>query len=289
MKYNFFELITALITPYKNNKIDYKALKKIIIYQRLCGINSFVLFGTTGEGELISLNEKIKIIKKLKKEFQDIYLIVGVSKTSTELAIYEAKKLSLLNIDALLVLTPYYIKTNDQGIILHYEEICENVNIPIYIYDVINRTGQNLSVEVIHQLSKNKKILGIKECSTLKLYNQCLSLQEKNFQVYCGDDMLIINALENKGMGLISVASNAYPKTMLKIINLFLDNKKEEAKDLFEKYEKSFSLLFNEPNPIPIKYLMNKIGFSTLSYRLPLYYPSKELINQIEEQFIGDL
>lgn len=286
--FNTFEIITALITPFKNNKIDYSSLKKIISYQIENNIYSFVLFGTTGEGHLISLKEKIKIIKKVKRDFPNIYLIIAISEVNTIRAMNEAKFLSKLNIEALLVLTPFYIKTNDKGLIAHFSCISENSKVPIYIYNIPSRTGQLLSIETIKKLKKLRNIIGIKDCSNDKLFNQCVEIKELNFQVYSGEDLSLMKVLESNADGIISVISNAYPKVINQIVSLFSNKKKEQAYQLFNKYKKSFELLFNEPNPIPIKYLMSKLGFSTLSYRLPLYYPNEYLIKLIDENFIGD-
>ena len=288
MKFNSFELITALITPFKNNKIDYLSLKKIITYQLENNISSFVLFGTTGEGHLISLKEKIKIIKKIRHDFPSIYLIIGVSELKEDILVNEIKLLSKLKIDALLVLTPYYLKTNSKGLINYYSLICSNSKVPIYIYNVPKRTGQILGSEELMILKNFNNIIGIKDASTNKFFRKCLEYKNLNFQVYSGEDLSLIETLDNEGNGLISVISNAYPKVINKIINLYFDNKKDLAIDLFNKYKKLFSLLFEEPNPIPIKYLMSKIGFSTLSYRFPMYYPSEQLIKKIDESYLGD-
>lgn len=283
-----FELITALITPFlENGKVDYKALKRIISNQLLNEIDTFVLFGTTGEGSTILLSEKIKIIKKLKRDFHDIHLIVGVS-ANTLTATEEAKKISKLKVDALLVLTPYYLKTNEKGIIAHYSFISENSSVPIYIYYVPKRTGQIFSASLIDVLKKIHNVKGIKDASnSQKFFNQCLEYQELNFQVYSGDDLFLMEALESSCNGLISVVSNAYPKIMKRIIDLYFIDK-EKSIELFNYHKSYFELLFLEPNPIPIKYLMSKFGFSTLNYHLPLYYPNDGLRKKLDDKFIGD-
>lgn len=286
---NNFELITALITPFlSNGLIDYPSLKKIIINQLENDIDTFVLFGTTGEGSTISLQEKVKTIRKLKKDFPLIHLIIGISSTNTLDSGKEAKIFSKLKVDALLVLTPSYLKTNEHGVLKHYEYINNKSIVPIYIYYIPKRTGQVFSASLIELLKKLSNIKGIKEASnSLKYFQQCLEYKELNFQVYSGDDLFLIEALEYSSNGLISVISNAYPKTIKNIINTYFHNQ-EEAKLLFDKYKTYFELFFIEPNPIPIKYLMAKLGFSTLNYHLPLYYPNDSLMKKINENFIGD-
>ena len=157
-----FKLITALITPLiKENKIDYIALKKIIDYQLLNNVDTFVIFGTTVEGSLISLKEKKKTIIKLLQEY-NIHLIVGISNISTYDSCKEIKYFSSLNIDGFLVLTPTYIKTNQLGLYNHYSKISKYTSKDIYLYDIKVRTGQDLDLETISNLQKIKNIKGIK-------------------------------------------------------------------------------------------------------------------------------
>ena len=283
-----FKLITALITPLiKENKIDYIALKKIIDYQLLNNVDTFVIFGTTGEGSLISLKEKKKTIIKLLQEY-NIHLIVGISNISTYDSCKEIKYFSSLNIDGFLVLTPTYIKTNQLGLYNHYSKISKYTSKDIYLYDIKARTGQDLDLETISNLQKIKNIKGIKCASGEDKLKNVIKLKTR-FKIFLGDDLLLLNGLENKIDGLISVCSNAYCKTINKIISLYQDNKINESKELFNKYQNYFPLMFNEPNPIPIKYLMHKLNYSTIFYSRPLYYPSKELKKLIQERYIEEI
>ena len=283
-----FKLITALITPLiQQNKIDYLSLKKIIDNQLLNNVDTFVIFGTTGEGSLISLKEKKRIIIKLLQEYK-IHLIVGISNISTYDSCREIKYFSSLNIEGFLVLTPTYIKTNQIGLYNHYSKISKYTTKDIYIYDIKARTGQELTLTTISNLQKIQNIKGIKcACENEKIEN-IIKLKTR-FKILLGDDLLLLKGLENQVDGLVSVCANAYPKTINKIISLYQENKIDESKKLFNKYYNYFSLLFNEPNPIPIKFLMHKLNYSTIFYSRPLYYPSKEIKKLIQEKYIEEI
>lgn len=287
---NKFEIITALITPFKfNGKIDYLLLKKLINFQIKNGIDSFVIFGTTGEGSLIPFQERVTTLRKVIKDFPLIHLYVGISGIDTVNMCKEAKVFSQEKIEGLLVLTPTYLRTNDLGVIAHFNKISEASKVPLILYTVPKRTGQTLALPTLNVLKQIENIKGIKDATDSEKYlKECLNYQEKNFVVYLGNDLMLLEGLRNHCDGLISVCSNAFPKTIKKIAKLFSDGFIDEAEALFDKYKKYFTLLFEEPNPIPIKYLMYHLNYSTKFYHLPLYYPSDDLIKKLKSEFIGD-
>ena len=281
-----FEVITALITPFfKSGKVNYKGLCSLIDYQLKNEIDTFVIFGTTGEGATISNKEKYHIIKKLNNDYGLlINLIVGVSQIDTLLAIEEVKYLSKLKIQGFLVLSPTYLKTNEQGVINHFLKIAESTSFLVYLYYIPKRTGQSFSPEILKILKQQKNIRGIKDASNSKKYfEHLLTFQDLNFQIYSGEDVSLMEIIKNAD-GLVSVISNAYPKTIKDIVKLYESNYLDEAQCLFDKISKMMELLFLEPNPIPIKYLMSRILFLTNNYHLPLYYPSEELKQMIDEE-----
>ena len=266
-----FEVITALITPFfKSGKVNYKGLCSLIDYQLKNGIDTFVIFGTTGEGATISNKEKYRIIKRLNNDYGLlINLIVGVSQIDTLLAIEEVKYLSKLKI---------------QGVINHFLKIAESTSCLIYLYYIPKRTGQSFSPDIINVLKQQTNIRGIKDASNSKKYfEHLLTFQNLNFQIYSGEDASLMEIIKNAD-GLVSVISNAYPKTIKDIVRLYESNYLDEAQCLFDKISKMIELLFLEPNPIPIKYLMSRILFLTNNYHLPLYYPSEELKQMIDEE-----
>ena len=282
-----FEIITALITPFhENGKVNYPALKSLIENQLKAEIDTFVLFGTTGEGITIPLKEQKKTILKLKRDFRAvIHLWIGISETDTEQAAKRARSLSSLKVEGLLVLSPAYLKTNDEGVVAHFTRIADASFVPVYLYYVPKRTGQYYPAAVYRILKQHPNIRGVKDASgSVRYLRQCLAYQSLNFQVYCGDDAMLMDALEEKAGGIVSVASNLYPRAMKKIVSLYQSGQEEEAKSLLRKYETAFSLLFIEPNPIPVKYLMNQAV-----YHLPLYAPGEETVARLKQNSMEDL
>lgn len=285
-----YNLITALITPFnKENKIDIPSLFELIDVQLQNNINEFILFGTTGEGSTISLKEKIKTIKSLRKKYKSkIKLIVGISEASTKKCIENVEVLSKYKIDAFLVLTPHYLKTNEEGLYLHFISIANASLVPIYIYYIPKRTGQYMGIETINKLKNHSKIIGIKISASHKFLLECNKLKSYGFKIYSGDDLSLFESMKMKNDGMISVVSNLYPKTLKKVIKYIDENNENTATKLFEEFKDIFECLFEEPNPIPIKYLYSQIHNKELVYRLPLTNPSEVLIRKINSRYKED-
>ena len=256
-------IYTALITPYKENKkINYEKFIELIEEQINKGVDGLVILGTTGEASSLTNKEKndlvdlaILVINKRVK------LIVGCSSSNTLEASKFALKLSKKKIDYLLVLTPYYLKTNNEGVIKHFNEIANKSKVPIIIYHVPSRTGQYIDKCVIKELSKHKNIIGIKEASgDLSYIDSIKEYLNDDFILLSGNDDLLIETLKKGGSGIISVLSNVYPEVSIKTYNLCLNNKYKEASEYYKKYIDFIKLLFIEPNPIPIKEVMNYLN-----------------------------
>ena len=287
-----YEIITALITPFKaNGKIDIDSLINLIDYQIKSGITSFVIFGTTGEGNTILLKQKIAVIKKIRKIFKNsIYLMCGISHNDTQSSINDVKLLSKYNIDSFLVLSPSYLKTNNEGIIKHFNSIADASKKPIYIYCVPKRTGQLIDPNIYQILKQHKNIQGVKiAVDSRKYFEKALHYQNTNFQVYSGEDLMFLDSLEMKTCGIISVASNAFPRLYKEIVNLYLTKKEDIAKKLFNEYKSLIEAFFLEPNPIPIKYFLSLNNIIELHYHLPLTYPSNEIMSLIKERYKEDI
>ena len=283
-------IYTALITPFKENKkINYEKFIELIEEQINKGVDGLVILGTTGEASSLTNKEKndlvdlaILVINKRVK------LIVGCSSSNTLEASKFALKLSKKKIDYLLVLTPYYLKTNNEGVIKHFNEIANKSKVPIIMYHVPSRTGQYIDKCVIKELSKHKNIIGIKEASgDLSYIDSIKEYLNDDFILLSGNDELLIETLKKGGSGIISVLSNVYPEVSIKTYNLCLNNKYKEASEYYQKYIDFIKLLFIEPNPIPIKEVMNYLNKEVGDYRLPLTNMSNInksiLINELEE------
>ena len=185
-------------------------------------------------------------------------------------------------------MTPFYIKTNDKGIVEHYKLISQASNIPIIIYHVPSRTGQTISINCLKELKKIKNIRGIKEASGnieyIKLIKKYI---DDEFILLGGNDELMVQVMENKGSGIISVLSNSHPLVVSEIMELCLNNHYKDANKLLSKYIEYIKLLFIEPNPIPIKEVLNYLNYEVGNYRLPLYSISEDnkdkLIKELKE------
>ena len=276
----------AIVTPFdKNNEVDYFELKNLIEFQIANGTKAIVILGTTGEASTITHEERIKIIKFCVCVIDKrIPLIVGTGTNSTSSSINNSKKAEELGADALLVVTPYYNKCNQNGLFLHYKAIAESVNIPIIIYNVPARTGVNVSLETIVKLSKIPNIVGIKESSgNLLQIEKIINNVEPEFFVYSGDDSLTLPIIALGGKGVISVTANIFPNEVNNLCEYALSNDYYNARKLTEYLSKINNVLFLDVNPICIKYALTKLGFKVGKPRLPLTEPQCEIKKQIKE------
>lgn len=254
-----FEIITALITPfYDENKIDYLSLKRIINDQLSFNINKLLLFATTGEGSLISLKEKIKVIKKLNKDFNNLHLIVGIHSNNLQDIKRQISSFKKEHVEGFLLSPPDYYILSDNAIYEYYLKISRLSNVPIIIYNIPKRTGNIITSNLLSKLREIPNIVGIKEASnSISFIKDIIKYQDDNFKIYLGDDKYLISGLNLKLDGLFSVASNIIPEKMKKIVTLY-SNDYLIADKQFEEIKKYLNLIFIEPNPIPIKYIMSK-------------------------------
>ena len=267
----FSGVFTALVTPFdKNEKINFKVLKNVLNNQINAGVSGVVCNATTGEGINLTKKEKIKLIKfYLKNIDKKIKVLACVGNMSTSETIAEIKLFNKFDIDGFLLNMPFFNKPNESGLIAHLEKIAKNSQKPIIIYNVPSRSGLKLNENVINKICKIKQIAGIKEASgDLNLIFK--SAQNNNFSVLSGCDELFLPSLMLGANGIISVASNIYPKEMVNIYNLFKNKKYNEAKKLFFEIENILKVLFVESNPIPIKFALNCVGEKVGATRLPL-------------------
>ena len=268
----FTGVCTALITPFKNGEIDYPALKKLINFQIDQGIDALLINGTTGESATLTECEKRELISFAVREVGGrVPLIAGTGSNSTQKAALLSQFAFEVGVDAILVVTPYYNKASNDGLIKHYETIANNIDIPLIIYNVPSRTGVNIPLFVYDKLANHKNIVAVKEASPsisdfAKLSQKC----GDRLDVYSGNDDLLLPTLSLGGKGLISVISNILPKETATICKLYFEGKTKEATDLQLKLLPLINAVFSEVNPIPIKALLSHEGFCEEEYRLPL-------------------
>lgn len=279
MKKTLFKgVASAIPTPFNEKGINTKELKKFINFQIQNNIDALVICGTTGESTTMTKEEKIQVIKcALETSKGKIPIIAGTGSNNTKEAIEMSKIAEELGVDGVLIVTPYYNKTTQTGLIEHYKSISNNISIPIILYNVPSRTGLNINPETCWELSKIENIVAIKEASgNITQVAQIAHLCGNNLQIYSGNDDQTIPICSLGGIGVISVLSNIKPKYVHDMVWDFLNGDIQTSK---KKQLDSLPLindLFSEVNPIPIKYALNNLGFNFGSPRLPLIEMSEE-------------
>lgn len=264
--------IVALVTPFdENGNVNYNELEKLLDYH--CeNSDGILILGTTGESSTLTFEEEEKIVEfSVKRVNKRVPLMVGSGSNETEKAVKMSKKYSELGADYLLVITPYYNKTNESGLIKHFTSVAEVSLCPIVMYNVPSRTGMSISLHAIEVLSKHPNICGIKEASGNISYSMNVAKYlSKDFVMLSGNDDTIVPMMSIGGAGVISVLANIAPKQTSKIIDLCLNSKYEEATKINLSLLDVIHNLFNEVNPIPVKAAMNYLGFNVGGYRMPL-------------------
>ena len=276
---------TAIVTPFnEDNEINFDKFKRLINFQIDNNINAIVVCGTTGETSALSCEEKEELIKYCVKVVNKrVPVIAGVGSNNTRLVIENEKYAEKVGADGLLVVTPYYNKTTQQGLIEHYKIISENTNLPIILYNVPSRTGIDIRPETYLKLSKIKNIVATKEASgDISKILKIRSLCKDDLNVYSGNDDQIIPILSLGGLGVISVLSNIMPKYTSKMIEKYFEGEVGEALNMQIEASNLIELLFKEVNPIPVKEALNVLGYKVGNPRLPLVKCTNELREKIK-------
>lgn len=268
----------ALVTPFTNkNNINFEKLDELISFHLENNTDFIVPCGTTGEASTLSTLEKKKLIKfTVDKCKGKIPVIAGTGSNNTKQAIEMSRYAKTVRADGVLVVTPYYNKTNQEGLFVHYKKIADAIfPLPLILYNVPSRTGIDISIDTIIRLSQIENIIGIKEAnpSLEKIANIILKTDD-SFKVFSGNDNLLLPILSLGGVGVISVSANIIPKQMHDIC---INNNKY----LFFKYLELMDNLFLDVNPIMIKEAMNYLGFNVGKVRLPLYKTKKQNLDKL--------
>ena len=269
---------TAIATPFNEDGVNLQEFSKLVEEQIKQGVDSIIVCGTTGESATMTEQERLQTIEcAVKTSNGRIPIIAGTGSNNTMAVIDMNKKVEKLGVDGVLVVTPYYNKTTQEGLIKHYEIIAKNTTLPIILYNVPSRTGVNIKPETALELSKIENIVAIKEASgdlsqIAKLANLC----GENLNIYSGNDDQIIPILSIGGIGVISVLSNIKPRyTHEMCYNYFNGDVKKAAKMQIDAIP-LINALFSEVNPIPVKEALNICGYNFGEPRLPLIPMSKE-------------
>lgn len=263
---------TAIATPFINDEVNFNELEKLLEEQIKGNIDAIIVCGTTGESSTMSDEEKKQVIKfTVDIVNKRVPVIAGTGCNNTSSAIQLSKYAKSVGADGLLVVTPYYNKTTQAGLIAHYNAIANQVDIPIIVYNIPSRTGININPETCFELSKIPNIVGIKEASgNITQIAKISALCKDNLAIYSGNDDQVIPILSLGGLGVISVLSNIEPKFMHNMVTNYLNGNIKEALDAQLKSLNLIEALFCEVNPIPIKEALNMKGYNYGIPRLPL-------------------
>ena len=262
----------AIATPFKDKKVDLEGLKRLINFQIENDTQAIIVLGTTGEASTINYEEREEIIKTAIEEVDKrVPVIVGTGSNNTDVTIAYNKQAENLGADGLLIVTPYYNKCTQNGLIEHYKEIAKFTSLPIILYNVPGRTGFNIQPTTVQRLSEVENIVAIKEASgNIAQVLEIKRLVSDDFKIYSGNDDNILPVYSCGGHGVISVLANIAPKETQAMCRAFEEGNIKESIRLQVMYKQLINLIFVEVNPIPIKAALNAMGYIKNELRLPL-------------------
>lgn len=263
---------TAIVTPFNENGVNFEEFGKLIENQIQNKVDALIVCGTTGEASTMTKTEKEETIKyAIQKVNKRVPVIVGTGSNCTASAIEMTKFAENVHADAALIVTPYYNKTTQDGLIAHYTAIANETNLPIILYSVPGRTGVNILPETCKKLAEIPNIVAIKEASgNISQIAEIASLCKDNLTIYSGNDDQIVPILSLGGLGVISVLSNVAPLYTHNMVQKFFDGKIEESRNMQLDSIGLINALFSEVNPIPVKAALNLMGYNFGEPRLPL-------------------
>lgn len=274
---------TAIITPFNEHGIDYERLKRNLEFQYENGSSAIVVCGTTGENATLSQEEHDELVRVAVRESKGrMKVIAGIGSNNTKSALKAAENAKFAGADAVLMVSPYYNKTSQKGLVEHFTYVADRVDIPLILYNVPSRTGISISIDACKELSRHPNINGIKEASGDIAYAARLrSVCGDDLHIWSGNDDCTVALMSLGALGVISVASNIVPGPVAKLCELCIDDNYKDAAELFSKFSQLFSALFVETNPIPIKTAMKFMGMDSGLMRLPLTEISQENIGTL--------
>lgn len=278
--------IVALVTPFKNGKVDEKKLRDLIESQIKNGTSGIVPCGTTGESATLSFQEHERVIEiTVEQVRRRIPVIAGTGSNSTEEAIMLTKHAAKVGADASLQVSPYYNRPTQKGLYEHFKAIADSVDIPIVLYNIASRTGVNIEPETIARLAADcKNIVGVKEASgSLDQMSRIKQLCGVNFDLISGDDSLTLPILSIGGTGIISVVANIVPADVANLVLEFQNGNIKKAQEMHYKLLPLVKAMFIETNPIPVKTAMGLLGMCEPDLRLPLCAMSPENLQKLKK------
>ena len=277
----FGNILTAMITPFTDDgHVNFQEALRLAGYLLDNGSDGLIVCGTTGEGPNIDDRDKLELFTLIAKEYgHRATIIANTGSNSTKKSIALTKAASHTGVHAVMAVVPYYNKPNQEGCYLHFKAIADSTDLPVMLYNVPGRTGGRIEPKTVARLAKEcTNITSIKEATgDIKIIQQIRELLPNNdFMIYSGDDALTLDVIQNGGVGVISVSSHIVGKEMQKMIALFKEGKVKEARAIELSIVPILKAMFITTNPIPVKYAMKQLGFSTGPLLLPLCDPSVE-------------
>ena len=277
----FGNIITAMITPFTDDgHVNFQEALRLAGHLLNNGSDGLIVCGTTGEGPNIEDRDKLELFTLIAKEYgHRATIIANTGSNSTKKSIALTKAASHTGVHAVMAVVPYYNKPNQEGCYLHFKAIADSTDLPVMLYNVPGRTGGHIEPKTVARLANEcANITSIKEATgDIKTIQQLRELLPNNdFMIYSGDDALTLDVLQNGGVGVISVSSHIVGKEMQKMITLFKEGKVKEARAIELSIVPILKAMFITTNPIPVKYAMKQLGFSTGPLLLPLCDPSIE-------------
>lgn len=278
--------IVAIVTPFKNGKVDEKTFRDLIEFQIKNGTSGIVPCGTTGESATLSFQEHERVIEiTVEQVNKRVPVIAGTGSNSTDEAIMLTKHALKAGADASLQVSPYYNRPTQRGLYEHFKHIADSVNLPIMLYNIASRTGVNIEPETIARLASDcKNIQAVKEASgSLDQMSRIKQLCPKNFVLMSGDDSLTLPILSIGGTGIVSVVANIVPKDVADLVTEFERGNLEKARQLHYRLLPLIKAMFIETNPIPVKTAMGLLKLCEPDLRLPMCVPSSENLEKIKK------
>jgi 4-hydroxy-tetrahydrodipicolinate synthase len=277
---------TALVTPFTEDFVDFAKLYELIDEQIEAGTSALVICGTTGEASTQSIPEHLACVERAVVHAKGrIPIIAGTGSNDTAHALMMSQNAEKSGADALLMVTPYYNKCSQTGLVRHFNYVADRVRIPIILYNVPSRTGMSFSSDSYAELAKHPNINGVKEASgNLGLARETRERCGDELYIWSGNDDEVLDFLALGGKGVISVASNVVPRAVADICRLYSDGKIDESRAIFDKYAALMQTLFVDVNPIPVKTAMNLLGKRVGQLRMPLCETSEENVAKISDE-----
>lgn len=277
---------TALVTPFRDGQFDTEAFRQLIEEQIAGGISGIIPVGTTGESPTLDHDEHLQVIEvAIHTAKKRCLVIAGTGSNSTSEAISLTQAAEKAGADAALLVAPYYNKPSQEGLYRHFKAIAEAVKIPIVLYSIPGRCGIEIGVETTARLAKDfKNIVAIKEAGgSVERVNQLRNALPVEFEVLSGDDSLTIPFMSVGAVGVISVASNIIPAEVACMVRHYLAGESSKALEIHHKYYPLFKDLFIEPNPVPAKFVLERLGKMTSEVRLPLCDMTSASVQRLTE------